>query len=137
MQSTLLAAAGGAEGSSGSIFGTVQPPIGVSEFDAASVAAGGSNFGLILFISNVIKLGTLIAGLWVLFNIISAGLSYISAQGDSSVPDKAKDQIVHSVIGLGIIVFSYLIIALISFFFFGRADYILNPTITGPRGATP
>lgn len=113
------------------IFGEIKTPASIAAFDTAP---GANGFGLILFISNVIKLGTLVAGLWVFANIITAGLMFISGSGDKSVPDKAKDQIVHSVAGLAIIVLAYLLIALISFFFFGDPGYILNPTIVGPQG---
>ncbi len=112
------------------VFGKIDAPAGVKEFDASPGATNG--LGLILFFSNMIKIATVIAGLWVFINIIMAGMTYISAAGDSGTPDKVKDQILHSVIGLAIIVLSYLIIALISFVLFKDPGYILNPTIIGP-----
>jgi len=117
------------------IFGTVKAPDGVSKFDAQAGAVGATNsIGLIVFISNMVRIATVGAGLFVFFNILSAGLMFISAQGDKSAPDKAKDRILYSVVGLAIIVFSYVIIALISFILFQDPLYILNPKLVGPAG---
>ncbi len=116
-----------------SVFGTINPPAGVKEFDASP---GANGLGIIVFFSNLIKIGTVIAGILVFVNILMAGFTYVSAAGDSGTPDKVKDQILHSVIGLAIIVLSYLIIALISFVLFKDPGYILNPTITGPGTST-
>lgn len=110
------------------IFGTIKPPAAIAAYDAAS----GSNIGLVFFVSNLIKLATVGAGLFVFFNLLSGGLEFISAGGDTHVPDKVKDKFLYSVIGLGIIVFSYVIIALISYILFKDPTYILNPTISGP-----
>ncbi|CAN5298027.1 hypothetical protein BH10PAT2_BH10PAT2_0170 [soil metagenome] len=118
-----------------SVFGKVIAPAGVDDFDTAA-KANGASLGLVLFVSNLIRVATIGAGIFVFFNIISAGLMFISAGGDSSVPDKAKDKILHSVVGLALIVFSYVVIALISFILFKDPTYILNPKITGPAGAT-
>src|SRR5579859_8143697 len=90
--------------------GKVAPPPGVDQFNSNS--AGG--IGIILFISNIIKLATIIAGIWVLFNFITAGYIYITSGGDSAANNKVKDQLTSSVLGLIVIVGAYTIIALIS-----------------------
>ncbi len=114
-------------------FGTVSPPPGV---DVYNTTAGG--IGLILFVSRVIRTLTIVAGVWVLFNIISAGFDYISSSGDSSVPNKVKDKIQMSVLGLVIIIAAYTIIAIISFVLFGNPGFILSPQLQGPAGlSTP
>jgi hypothetical protein len=107
------------------IIGKVDQPLGVAAYNAGAP----SGIGLILFISNLIKIATIIAGVWVLFNFISAGYLYITSEGDSSAANKVKDQITSSVIGLVIIVMSYTVIAVISYFLFGNAGYILNPVL--------
>jgi len=70
-------ASGGLQGSSETdeIFGTISPPAGVEKYDAAS----GEQIGLILFLSNIIKIGTIVAGVWVMVNFILAGWTYITA----------------------------------------------------------
>jgi hypothetical protein len=110
-----------------SVFGKVNPPPGVSNYNAQ---AGG--IGIILFASNLIKIATIVAGVWVLFNIITAGYLYITESSNSGTANKVKDQITSSVLGLIIIVLAHSLIALISFFLFKDATFILNPKITGP-----
>lgn len=108
------------------IIGKVDQPAGVAQY--GDVSSGG----LVLFVSNLIKLATIVAGVWVLFNFITAGYIYITSQGDTAAANKVKDQITSSVLGLVIIVVSYTAIALISFFLFGDAGYILSPKIPTP-----
>src|SRR5258708_4985022 len=96
--STLLA-----QGANDPVFGQITPPKGVDRYNAAAGAAG-NNIGLILFLSNVIKIATIVAGVWVLFNFVLAGYTYITSEGDTGAATKVKDQITNSVIGLVIIV---------------------------------
>ncbi len=90
-----------------------------------------------VFVSNILQFATLAAGLWTLFNFVLAGYTYITSSGDSSAHGKVKDKITMSVLGIVIIVASYTAAGIIGLVFFGRADYILNPTISGPGPATP
>jgi hypothetical protein len=110
-----------------SVFGTVQAPPGVDKYNAG--AEGG--IGLINFLSAGIRLVTIVAGLYVFLNLITAGYDYISA-GDSKAHQAVKDKVTMSVLGLIIIVVSYTIIALISYILFGDPSYILSPTVVGP-----
>lgn len=118
----------GPAGGSTSIFGNVTPPQGVAAYDAAA----GGDIGLLLFVSNMIKLVTVAAGLFVVFNVVYAGIMYVSSMGESSVHAKVRDQLTYSVIGLVLIAASYAIAILIGFIFFGDPDFIINPTICGP-----
>lgn len=113
------------------IVGTIEKPAGLAAFDLD--AGGADSIGLLVFISNLLKIGTVIAGIWVLFNVVMAGWMYITSSGDSNVHGKVRDQITNSVLGLIVIVSSYTIAALIGLIFFGRADYFLNPTIPTPN----
>jgi len=112
------------------IVGKVTPPKGVAEFNTQ--AGGGDAIGLLIFVSNMIKLVTIVAGVIVLFNFISAGFEYVTSAGDASAANKVRDKITMSIIGLIIIVGSYTVIALLSVVFFGDPGYILNPKISGP-----
>ena len=116
-------------------FGSITAPAGVSDFNAATGDAA-NGIGLFIFISAMIKISTVVAGLWVLYNFIQAGYMYIGAAGDSGTANKVKDKITMSVMGLVIIVAAYTVIAVLSFVLFGKPDYILNPTISGPTAAT-
>lgn len=109
-----------------SVFGTIKPPAGVEKYNAA----GG--IGILAFLSQVIQLVFVVAGLWVMYNVISAGFTYLTSQGDSKAHEKVKNQITYSLIGLIIIVSSFGFAALIGQIFFGNPSFILNPTLQGP-----
>ncbi len=108
------------------IFGCVTPPPGVVQF-------GEGPSGLLLFISNMIKLITLIAGLFGLFNIVSAGYMYLSSSGDPKAVQGATQRLVYSGIGLVVIVASFTITSIASYLIFGDANYILNPSLPTPQ----
>ena len=103
----------------GDPIGEILPPPGPDKY---------GDDGLGLFISNILKLATLIAGLWVMINFITAGFLYISSTGDASVNEKVSKKLTSSISGLMIIVASYTIIGVISFIFFGDPAYIINLT---------
>ncbi len=106
------------------IFGKVDVPAPIAAFGGGT--AGG---GLIIFISNLIKVVTIIAGIFGLFNIIGAGYTYLASSGNPKATEQAMNQLFMSLIGLIIIVGSFTITAIVSLLLFGRADYILNPSI--------
>ncbi len=112
-------------------FGTITKPPGVNRF--------GSNgeIGILVFLSNLLQLGTVIAGLWVLLNFILAGFEYISSQGDSGAHAKVREKITNSVIGLIIIAVAYTLVAVIGLILFGEAGYFLNPTLVTPSDPVP
>lgn len=107
-------------------FGQVQPPPGVREYSQ------NGQFGLLVFMSNIIRLVTIIAGIWSLFNLIFAGFKYITASGDVKAIETAWNNILMSLLGLAVIVMAFTITAIISFLLFGDAGFILSPTIIGP-----
>jgi hypothetical protein len=110
------------------IFGEIQAPPGVAEFNAQ--ADGG--IGIIVFFSNLIKLIAVVAGLWTMLNFILAGFTYVTAGDNSSAIEKIGTKLTMSVVGLGIIVASYTIAALIGLILFGDATFIINPQIPTP-----
>ncbi len=112
-----------------SVFGEVEAPPGVAAYDAA---AGG--IGLVLFFSNLIRIVTIVGGIFVMVNILYAGWIYISSSGDAGAHKKVADTVTFSVVGLAIIVGSYAAAALAGVIFFGDATFILSPTICGPEG---
>ena len=112
------------------IFGTIEPPAGVEKYDAAS----GGKSGLILFLSNLIRIGTVVAGIWVMVNFILAGWTYITSSGDAKAHGDASNKMTYSLIGIAIIVGAYALAAVIGLVIFGDAGYILNPQFTGVGG---
>jgi hypothetical protein len=116
------------------VFGTIEEPQGVKQYNAA-VKGDGEKIGFFIFLSNIIKLATVGGGIIVFVNFILAGFNYVTSNGDTGAHKKVIEQITNSVIGLVFIVMSYTVIAVISFVIFGRADYILNPQLSGPGEA--
>jgi len=113
-----------------SVFGEIKAPAGVSDYN---IEAGGSTaIGILIFMTRFIQLSFVIAGIWVVFNVITAGFIYLGSEGDAKAHSKVKDQITMSVIGLLIIVASYGFASIIGLIFFGDPSFILNPTIQGP-----
>lgn len=94
------------------------------------VASG--NFGLIVFFNNILRLLFVIAGLYAFLNIILGGIGFISAGGDSKAINSAWAKIWQSLLGLLIIVSSFILAAIFGQLLFGRFDAILNPTLYAP-----
>lgn len=107
-----------------SIFGEIAPPPGVDKF-----GGGDQGGGLIIFVSNLIKVITVIAGLFGMFNVISAGYTFLGSNGNPKAAEEAANKLFMSMIGLIIIVGSFGITAIASLLLFGDPTYILNPKI--------
>lgn len=111
-----------------SVFGTVEAPQGVSRFSTGE----DGDIGLLNFISVLVRIFTVVMGIVVFFNFIYSGYTYITSDGNSKAAETVRTRLTYSIIGLVLIVSSYMIIALISLIIFGDASYILNPTLTPP-----
>lgn len=105
-------------------FGTIAPPPGVDKYNQEA------EIGIIIFMSNIIRLATVVAGIWTLINFVLAGWIYLTNSNSSDAGQKASQKMINTVIGLVIIVLAYSIAGLIGLLVFGDATYILNPTIT-------
>lgn len=110
-------------------FGRVQPPKGLSGFNY-SATGDVSGIGLVSFISQLIKLATIVAGVWVMFNFLSAGWLYITSEGDAGAHTKVSEKLTFSLIGILVVVAAYTIAGILSLLLFGSATFILNPTLT-------
>lgn len=112
-------------------FGNINPPPGVNLYPS-----GPCGSGLIAFLSNIIRLGIVIAAVYAIINLILAGFQYITGAGDAKAVGQAGEKITHTLIGLLIIAGSFVLAAIFGLLIFGRADAILKPTIYGPTAAT-
>jgi len=110
---------------SDALFGAIEAPPGVAEFNQQSE----SGIGIIVFFSNLIKLIAIIAGIWTMLNFILAGFTYVTSADNPSAIEKIGSKLTLSVVGLGIIVASYTIAAVIGLIIFGDATFIINPQI--------
>ena len=111
-------------------FGVVLAPNGVSEINAQ--ITGGQGIGIFIFLSRMLQLSTVIAGLIILFNFIISGYTYLTSDGNPKAHETVRNRITFSIIGILIIVCAYTITGLIGLIFFGDASYILNPKIVPP-----
>jgi len=108
------------------IVGSIESPLANTGYGSIQTRAVG------MFITNIIRLAFVGAGVYALFNFIIAGYNYMNAAGDSKKLSAAWDRIWQSLLGLVIIVGSFAIASLFGYLIFGKADFILNPTIYGP-----
>lgn len=100
--------------------GTINPPTGGGDYST----------GLVPFINGGIRLVFVGLGLFALLEFMLAGYHMINSQGDSKNLDKAKKMITNSAIGLVFLVMTFIFGAVIGQVFFGRWDFILDPTET-------
>jgi len=105
--------------------GTIEIPPGVDKYQAAS----GADIGIIFFISVMVKLALIAAGVWAMINIFLAAFSYFSSKGDPGTYQKTAQSLINTVIGLVLLISLYTIVAIVGLVFFGDAGYILNPTL--------
>ena len=113
-----------------SIVGTVDNPLPTAYQGITGNA--GSPGGLILFLTNILRLVFVAAGLFAFINLILAGFQFMSAGGDAKAIEKAMGKIWQSLIGLILVVGSFALAALFGYLLFGDAGFILNPKIYGP-----
>lgn len=112
------------------IFGDILNPLGKSFPLAAGYASVES--GLPLLISNVVRLTTIAAGIWMFGNLLTAGFMYLTSGGETEKITKAWGMIYQSLIGLLIIVSSFAITGVASQLLFGNPNTILEMKIFGP-----
>lgn len=108
------------------IFGKIAPPPGIKEY----ANQGGNEGGIIfIFLSNILKLIGVLAGIYAVIQIIMAGYTYISAAGDSKKTEQAWAMIWQSLLGLLIVASAFTLTAVVGKIL--KID-ILNPVIYGP-----
>ncbi len=89
--------------------------------------------GLVPFLTNILRVFFVVAGIVAFLNFIIAGFQYMTAAGDAKAMSSAWDRIWQSLLGLILIVGSFALASLFGYLIFGRADFILNPQIYGPK----
>lgn len=108
------------------LVGEIDIPRGV---DLISQDPRAGDIGIILFISNMIRLFTIIGGIWIIVNVVFAAFNYITGGGKSDVNVKVRDRLTMSVLGLILMIVAYTVAGLVGLIFYGDATFILNPTI--------
>lgn len=111
------------------VVGTITNPLP----GAYKNVAGTGNTGAIFFLSNILRLVFVVAGIWAFINFIIAGFQYMTAGGDSKALTAAWGRIWQTLVGLIFIIGSFALAALVGQLFFGDPNAILSPTIYGPQ----
>lgn len=112
------------------IFGTTTPPPGVDQYSKNFIF--NEVEGLTLLLGNIVKISIFVAGLYSLFNFLSAGILYIGSSGNPESIKQASAKIWMSMLGLLIVAASLVISAIIGLIFFKDATAILQPIIPTP-----
>lgn len=99
----------------------------------ATKAASGETF--VDYFTTVWNSFTIIGAIIVLVMFLWGSLEWITAGGDSSKIEKARNRIMQSMLGLLVLVSAFVIIAFISQLFFGEEFSILNLTFTKVGGS--
>lgn len=108
--------------------GCISPPDflnKVTVFDST-----GKNFVLgITLVNAFLRLLFIVAGIYALYNFIMAGFDFMNSGGDPKKLSSAWGKIWQTMLGLLIIVCSFLFAALIGMLMFGDASYLLKMNI--------
>lgn len=116
------------------ILGGIDRPSGLKSYSFAS--GSFAKIGIINFLSLLLRIFTIICGLWFMFNVIFAGILFISSSTDTATFGKVRESLLYSLIGLFVLAIAYMVAGLIGTIFFGDAGFILNPTLI-QAGTTP
>ncbi len=108
------------------------PPGGVRGPGTNSLATPGTNAPSVfaVFISSVIGLMTLIAGIWFAFNTITGAIGILSSGGDKGKLESSRQRIVTGIIGIGVVVAAIFIVDL-------AGNFLGFPRILDPAGVFP
>lgn len=101
------------------VVGTIKVPTGVPADTTNTIS----------FVSAIIKLLMVVAGIFTLWQFLSGGFLFISSNGDKGKIAEAQQKIQMSVIGLITMTASFMVIAIISKILFGTFTFILYPIL--------
>ena len=118
---------GGGEGSA--ILGGVHVPVGVSKYSIGLPIINGTRIGIVNFASVLLRVFTIVCGIFFIFNMVVAGYYFVTSSGDSATFGKFKDSLYYSLIGLFLLAAALMIAGLIGTIFFGSASYIIQPAL--------
>ncbi|MBU1127008.1 hypothetical protein KKF11_01570 [Patescibacteria group bacterium] len=115
----------------GDFIGNITPPPVFGKY-AATAEIGSQAGGLMILLNNVLRLVIVLAGLFAFFNILIAGFGFLGASGDPKKVEAAWAKIWQSMLGLLIILGSFVLAAIFGWLLFGDATAIMSPKLYGP-----
>ncbi|MDQ3008381.1 MAG: hypothetical protein M3Q81_02180 [bacterium] len=108
--------------------------IGALGTNEAGARSGVTFFTYFIYLWNAI---ITIGGFFVVLNFVWGAIEWIASGGDQAKVSKGRDRITQSIIGLIILVGSFVIIGFISQLFFGESFNLLRVNIPTAPGVTP
>lgn len=108
--------------------GAIEPPQS-NEAIAGQEKFKGQPIPIFAFITWGLTIFTVIAGIWILFNVVFAAFEYFGGNGDPGSHQKVRQRITNSLIGFILIIMAYSITALVATMLFGDPTYFFNPTL--------
>jgi len=94
----------------------------------------GSYFGYTCignFISNMVSLGIVIAGLAVLLYLVWGGIEWITAGGDKNKTETAQKRLTNAIVGLAIVAASWALWKIVLYFFGVNLDALCTQNPLG------
>lgn len=112
------------------IIGKITPPVPFQPGEPGQY--GDFTSGLTGFLNNLVRLLIVAGGIWAFINLILAGYGFLGAGDDPKKIEAAWKKIWMSALGLGFILASFLLAAILGHLLFGSTTAILQPKIYGP-----
>jgi len=110
--------------------GKIEVPYGITHYNLIARTQGGSSgIGIVVFLSNLVQVFVIVAGIIAMFNFALAGYIFITSGSDPAAVGKVREKLTWTVIGLVFIVASYIAAGLIGLLFFDDASFILQPKL--------
>jgi len=103
------------------------------EIVAPGAYSGEHGEGLITLMNNLLKTAVAVAGIFAFINIIIAGYGFMSAGGNPDKITESWSKIWQSILGLVIVVGSFILAAVVGIIVYNDWTAIINPRIYGPN----
>ncbi len=125
----------------GGNLGRVEAPEAISRLNLRAGIDGGawdySGIGILIFLNRLITLVNVIAGIIVMFNVVTSGWIFLTSWGKPDAFTQVRDKLTLTFIGVAVIAFSYTIAGVLGLIFFQDATAIINPTLCSPGSTDP
>lgn len=115
------------------VFGNITNPLDNTSVGGGPTYLGLDQGGLIKFLNNFVSLITVIAGIWTVFNFISAGYIYLNSNNQPQKLTDAGNKILQSVIGLAIVAAAYTLAGILGYILFKDATMLLKFELFEPK----
>ncbi len=116
------------------IFGDILNPYRPAGINVPTYSGSTQGQGLIIILTNLVRLAMVLAGIYTLINIILAGYGFLSAGGDPKAIQKSQERIWRSVLGLVIVVGSIVLASVIGYILYGSSGWnlLISPRLYSP-----